>query len=393
LKTIDITNDIENEKLNLKKILIITNHYLPGYKAGGPIKSVSLLCENLENTFNITVMTSNHDSGELESYKNIEYDKVIHHNKYNIVYLSKINIKSISKKINFLNPDVIYLNSFYSKLTRTVLLLKKLKFIKAKIILAPRGELSEGALSIKSKKKSIFIKLIKIINLYDKDITFHATDKIEKEDIKKLFSNNVIEIENLTTKSNKAVADIKKQTGKLKIIFLSRISRKKNLLYGLKVLKKVDNVNIIFDIYGTKEDMGYWTECHKVIKEFNHLKIVFKGPVKPIDIPKVLNQYHLFFLPTKNENFGHAIVESMQSGLIPLISDQTPWNDLERYNAGYSLNLVKKDVFVKAINCVLDYNQEDFLEKSNNVKRYIDEKLDYEASVNKYIEMFSGLSK
>ena len=74
------------------KLLIVTNHYLPGYKAGGPIKSISTICDNLQYHFNITVMTSNHDFGEEKLYGNIEFDKTLNINKYNIIYLSKINL-------------------------------------------------------------------------------------------------------------------------------------------------------------------------------------------------------------------------------------------------------------------------------------------------------------
>ncbi len=375
------------------KLLFVTNHYLPGYKAGGPIKSVFSLCESMKSDFDITVMTSNHDFGEIKPYEDVESDKVISSDKYNIIYLSKINIGSIKKYINEINPEVVYLNSFFSKLTLIILLLKKLKLIKSKIILAPRGEISDGALSLKAKKKKTFLKLAQIINLYTKDILFHATDRIEKDDIQSLFPNKIIEIPNLTTSNIENFDSSKKESGKLKIVFLSRISQKKNLIYALEILKEIDKENVLFDIYGTKEDKGYWNRCEDIINTFKHITVNYKGSLKPVEIPKILSQYHLFFLPTKNENFGHVIVEAMQSGLIPLISDQTPWNDLEEQHVGYSIELKNKDGFIDAINQILNYNDEEFIEQSKHVKNYIDKKLDNNVSVSKYISMFQDRLK
>ena len=38
----------------------------------------------------------------------------------------------------------------------------------------------------------------------------------------------------------------------------------------------------------------------------------------------MFQEYDLLFLPTKGENFGHVILESMSAGTPVLISDTTP---------------------------------------------------------------------
>ena len=64
------------------KLLIITDHYLPGYKAGGPIKSIETLCDNIKKVLHVTVMTSNFDLGEDNPYENILFDKILSVNGY-----------------------------------------------------------------------------------------------------------------------------------------------------------------------------------------------------------------------------------------------------------------------------------------------------------------------
>jgi glycosyltransferase involved in cell wall biosynthesis len=324
----------------------------------------------------------------VKPYKDIDFDKVVCLNKYNVVYLSKINIRNIRKNIKILQPDIIYLNSFFSKMTQVVLFLKLIKLIKNKIILAPRGELSHGALSLKSKKKKVFLSVAKIFRFHSKDLIFHATDKIERFDIERLFPNKVVEIPNLINNKICEFNNFKKETGALNIVFLSRISEKKNLLYALKILQAVGNKNIVFDIYGPKEDLEYWKKCKQVINSLSNIKISYKGSACPDDISTILSNYQCFFLPTLNENFGHAIVEAMQIGLVPIISNQTPWIDLQKYDAGWSLNLNDKLSFINAFDILYEMDNERFQVKSQNIRKYIKLKLDNKDSVDLYKNMF-----
>ena len=53
----------------MKKLLIISNFFKPGFRAGGPIKSIDLICKNLKNDFNILVVTSSRDIGSCKNMK------------------------------------------------------------------------------------------------------------------------------------------------------------------------------------------------------------------------------------------------------------------------------------------------------------------------------------
>nr|MCR5673962.1 hypothetical protein [Lachnospiraceae bacterium] len=56
-----------------------------------------------------------------------------------------------------------------------------------------------------------------------------------------------------------------------------------------------------------------------------------------------------FLFPTLGENYGHVIAESLAAGCIPVISDTTPWIDLEEKGCGYVLALSDTDGFTGAI--------------------------------------------
>jgi len=368
------------------KLLIITRWYLPAVKSGGTVRSIVALVNGLKDSFDITILTSNRDLGAKKPYEDVEFDKFTLFDGVSIIYMSELKSANIYKYINIINPDIIYVNSFFDVTTRAIMFLKKLRKINSKIVLAPRGELANGALSIKSIRKKIYILFYKLFD-FSKGITFHATSKEELLDIKKFFPINRIKIiQNPKDKMRGVYTLPVKEENILKIVFISRIAPVKNLHYALKILKEYKFIGFIeFDIYGPDEDISYWNECQQIINDLDkNIKVFYKGFVEPDNIGMVLSKYHLFFLPTKGENFGHAIIEAMSVGLIPLISDKTPWQNLSKFNIGYSLSLSDKSSFYKAISDVLLLNNKQFLEKSNNIKKYISEKVDNQRTISEY---------
>ena len=149
------------ESKNKKTILIFIDWYVPGYKAGGPIKSIYSLVRYFENDFNFLVITSDTDFGETAPYPSVKSDTWVKvNNSVSVFYTSKTflnrrNILNLMKGIKF---DVIYLNSFFSfYFSLLPLLYCKLGIIKKPLLLAPRGMLGKGALKIKSGKKNLAI--------------------------------------------------------------------------------------------------------------------------------------------------------------------------------------------------------------------------------------------
>ena len=52
-------------------ILIFTDWYIPGYRAGGPIQSVYNLAKLLSNNFHVKVVTRNTDYASFEAYPEV----------------------------------------------------------------------------------------------------------------------------------------------------------------------------------------------------------------------------------------------------------------------------------------------------------------------------------
>ena len=52
-------------------VLMPVNHYLPGYKAGGPIRKLSSLVEGLGDEYTFKVVTKDRDFGDRTAYSGV----------------------------------------------------------------------------------------------------------------------------------------------------------------------------------------------------------------------------------------------------------------------------------------------------------------------------------
>ncbi len=92
-------------------------------------------------------------------------------------------------------------------------------------------------------------------------------------------------------------------------------------------------------IAGPIEDANYWQECMDTLSQQPNIEFSQVGSVPHSAIHDLLSKHHIFAPPTLGENFGHAIIEAFDAGLGVLISDRTPWRNLERYGAGWDISL------------------------------------------------------
>lgn len=165
-----------------------------------------------------------------------------------------------------------------------------------------------------------------------------------------------------------------KETGApLRVIFLSRITPKKNLDFALKVLAKI-SVSVVFNIFGPVRDENYWTLCESLLRKMPpNVSIHYKGMVTPDEVPDLMAGHDLFSY--FGENYGHVIPESLSAGTPVLIANTTPWRDLECAGVGWDLPLNQEDSFVKCIEHCFYLDGEKYGLWRKKVKRYALERL------------------
>jgi glycosyltransferase involved in cell wall biosynthesis len=304
----------------------------------------------------IGVVTLDRDAASEHPYADIQVNAWHSRGKVQVLYLStnRWTVWKIAKQVIANRNSVIYLNSLFDpRFSLLPLLVAWIMGQKSLIRLAPRGELSDGALSVKSGKKRLVLRLSRLLRLHH-DITWHATSETEVDDILGRFPDaaRIHLIGNIPAAAPDIVAtDYQaKQPGCLNLVFLSRITPMKNLLCVLEAVSRLRNVEVRLDIVGPVRDQAYWDLCQSRIGELpGNVSVNYLGEREPDQIPRLLKQYDLFFLPTLGENFGHVIVEALAAGCPVLISDQTPWNAVEEHGCGWIFPPDDVDGFAQAL--------------------------------------------
>lgn len=379
---------------NKTSVLVFVDWFYPGYLAGGPVQSIVSLVENLHEDIDFWVVTSDRDLNAKESYPNIQRDTWVDSEKgCKVFYASpeKLGRRLIIELLKNTLCKTVYINGLFSKQFSIIpLLVIKSRYNYLKVIVAPRGMLGKGALTIKRYKKAIFLYFSKLTGLY-KNVLWHATSYMECNEIKKVMGNSIVTtISNLSMRISAKVGT-KKEPGSLQMYFSGRISEKKNLLYGIELLSAIKTARINFDIYGLIEDTDYWERCLKSVNSLpENITVSYRGTYTPDKVGDILQAHHLLFLPTLNENYGHSIVESLRSGCPVIISDQTPWKDLQQYGAGFALPLSDKSEFARAIERYAEMPEEEFQHCRERAIYYIEQKISRENTRELYKELFNA---
>ena len=323
------------------KILVFSDWFYPGSQAGGPIQSLISLMKKSSDTF--YVLTRNTDLNSTIPYANIQSDtwQSSFQENVQVYYLNENTMTEdfISKIYVEINPDRIYLNSMWSpKFTLLPLKVFRRSNCSTKVLLAPRGMLKPAAFNQKGFKKKLFLLLSKFNSLYS-NITWHATSEIEQDEILQKFPKAKIRI--APNLSNAALTPFKKErSSPFKLLTVGRISPEKGYYEALETMRNWNPSQAVqWDVVGLKEN----TELVKVLQnaadEFPFIKIQMHGHKNSEDLKIFYEKAHLFFLPSRGENYGHAIAEALSSGTPVVISENTPWNNLEEEFAGKSSSI------------------------------------------------------
>lgn len=377
----------------MKKVLTLVEYYLPGFKAGGPIKAVSSLVAKLGDTCCFQIITKDRDAGDVLPYPQITLRTWQKVGKGTVYYLSSglSGLLALCQLLRKTPHDILYLNSlFCPRFTICPLFLHRLGLLKLKkIVLAPRGELCNGALELKTFKKILFIKFAQVLGLFN-GITWQASSCYEEQEIIKTFGKNtkIVIAPELLEQNSEIPRNYPKEKGKINIAFLSRIHPTKNLLYALEILSKLKG-NVSLDIYGPISDKDYWNQCQTTAKKLSSsIKITYKGPVNSSEVIHILAQYDLFFLPTLGENYGYVIIESLLAGCPVLISDQTPWQELEKFAAGVCVSLDQPEKFKQALQRYLEMDEADHQKCRQNAYSYAIKKTTSQDDVAQNLSLF-----
>ena len=323
------------------KIMVFTDWFYPGSQAGGPIQSLIAMMKFSSDTF--YVIARNTDLNSTTPYSNVRSNvwQTSFQENIQVYYLNEdsLNGNFIFKIHHEIKPDRIYLNSMWSpKFTLLPLSACRKNGWSHQVVLAPRGMLKPAAFNQKGLKKKLFIFVAKINKLYA-NITWHATSEIEHDEIKNHFPKANIRI--APNISNAAIASNKKELSKpVRILTVGRLSPEKGYYEALEAMRNWNPNQIVqWDIVGLKENSDLASVFLIAEQDFTNIKIQLHGHKNQDQLKSFYENSHIFFLPSRGENYGHAIAEALSYGIPVVISDTTPWKNLEEVFAGKTTSL------------------------------------------------------
>jgi glycosyltransferase involved in cell wall biosynthesis len=382
---------------NPTRVLVLTSYYLPGFRAGGPIRSIANLIDALSGEFEFSVLTRDRDLGDRMPYMGVRTGCWSNAGTARVMYLAPgmLNAAVLRRAIEEMSPDVIYLNSVFDPVFTIRPLWWRHRGLFDRTIptvVAPRGELFGGALQVKAVKKRIFLQTARWSSLYQ-GVRWQASTEDEAGVIAGLFGveQSIVVAPNVATvppSPLELVGRPPKHPGKLRLVQVARVARNKNLLGAIRALRGV-SAEVEFSVFGALEDRSYWRSCLQAIAELPaNLKVTYRGELPHAEVSAQLAKHHVYYSLTHGENYGHGIVEGMLAGLPALISDRTPWRELSERGIGWDLRLDDLAAVTSAIERAAAFDCEEYGRWSRAASEFANEHVRASRSLEPYRRLF-----
>jgi glycosyltransferase involved in cell wall biosynthesis len=341
------------------KILHVVPSYKPAYIYGGPIESVSKLCEGLA--------AHGHDVDVYTTTANGEAELDIVPGTTMVVDGVKVTyFKRITKDPTHVSPDlwravnssvkeydIVHVQSWWNILVVVATCICHLK--KVKVLISPRGMLSQYIFETGNTKMKKLIHYTAGKWALSKS-WFHATADSEAIECREIISEwkGFIEPNILTLPD----LPIEKNINKVfTLIFLSRVHPKKGIEILLHAISKLQ-FPVLFKIAGSGED-EYIKQLKDLIVRLDITeKVIWTGWLDREQKFLELMHADLFVLVSLNENFANVVVESLHMGTSVLLSEEVGLAGFVRaYDQGWVSTLEVADVALKISAAYIDHDK------------------------------------
>lgn len=359
------------------RILLFSNWYSPGFKAGGSQLAVVNLVQAMRDQFEFHVVTRDRDVGDERPFEFTSRQDWGWMDGACIRYLEprEQRFGTIAKILRDTPHDLLHLNSVVSvPFSIYPLAARRLGLLsRAPLIMSPHGELAAHALRTKGLRKSVYLTTSKAARFFENAL-WHATSQAEAQDIGKVIGDEArIALAPLLPSTKTVMGDAENRTpkisGRLRAIFLSRIDRMKNLDLAIDLIAATPNTSL--DIYGPVGQIDYWKSCQVRITASGRAHAFrYAGAINPADVIQTLSQYDLLLQPSQSENFGYTIIEALLAGCPVLIGDNTPWSEVTKVGIGAAIPLTKFEDFRTFLSRVRDWSEEEHRNVREAARKY-----------------------
>lgn len=351
------------------RVLIFAPSFLPGFKAGGPIRSVAWTLDTLTSR-RALLITADRDLGDEAPYAGLS-GTIQDYGHHQVFYVNIHSIKHLLRLCRVVAQErwsILYLNSYWSpEFTALPQLLRIVGIIRApQVLIAPRGELAQSALGIKARKKLLLRPAYRLISGFN-HAAFHATAAHEKEAVLRWYPRSLVI--SAPAGQTQAGPHAEQHNPIPRVVYISRVAPIKNTHLLTAALSRLQ-FPVRVELYGPIEDYSYWEQCEADISNAPaHVDVEYLGPLPSHAVREVLSSADIFVLPTQGENHGHAIAEALAVGCAAVIPDTTPWTKVIEAGGGEIIEPLTAEGVEHALERIVTRWQGDQHRLSNEVSQ------------------------
>ena len=383
------------------RICLVSSSFHPATFYGGPISATWGLSKKLaENGYEIYVSTTNANGDEklsVESNHFLEKENHVFVKYYNEQIINKFSFSFLfGIWFDIKKSDIVYIQYLFHYTVLFSLLFSV--FQKKKIVVCPRGSFSFFTLN----NKFILIKLLWLnffVRPFLKKIIWQACSYLEEKDILNKFPNANVKVINdgidYEAFQNSILVSRNELLNKFTGITFNDVS---NIFFSMGRLHKIKGFDVLIDAFNlllekdkyakliiAGADDGVWRKLKNQINELNLGSSVFLiGAVNFEDKKLLFNNCDYFTLASEFESFGIVIAEALSCGKPVVISNKTPWKDIQINNCGILADN-EKNSFSDAFSKIINEKYE-----SSLIKNYVKNNYDWLVIVEKFINLIKN---
>lgn len=320
----------------LPRVAVVTPLFPPGLRGGGPVRTLGAMVERAPAWADVHVFTRSRDHGADQDMVDVVNRPVPFHDAV-VTYAQTHRAAgwaSLIAGLRRVEPSLLYLNSYWSlPFSQLVLALRRLRLLPvSEVVLAPRGELAEGALTRHPGRKRLMRRLNTLLGTHA-DLTWHASSEREAADIRSFAGpdSRIVIRENDTTLPHAPLEPAEtSEAGRLRVVFVGRLVEHKGALIAAKAARLAGS-GVELDVFGPEEDADYVQALRRLESE-SAGQIRLRGMLATDDVRDTVSGYDVMIMPTRSENFGHVIAEALSASVPLILPDVTPWTG--RIDAG-----------------------------------------------------------
>ncbi|MCG9793521.1 glycosyltransferase [Flavobacterium algicola] len=353
-------------------------HFIAGIDTtgGGTTEFMRLLSNALKGEIELIIATG-------ASPNPIKLDDIkVSFFKFGLKQLPFLN-KQFTAFIQQEKPDLVHINGIWSP--ENSIFQAAAQKLGIKVILSPHGMLEPWIMNNNPWKKKVAMVLYQRKAIRNADY-LHATAAMEEKSIRGLgFINPLVTIPNFIDASE--IKEVKVKYGSKKIIFISRIHPKKGIELLLEAWSTLDTLGWSLEIAGNG-DQSYIDDLKKYLIDLDNVHFV--GPQYGEKKWEFIKSADVMVLPTHSENFGIVVAESLAVGIPVLTTKGTPWEDLEKNNCGWWIELSVANLN-KTLFEIINTEPNILMEKGRNGRKLIAEKYDVSVVGRDLIQLYNSI--